>query len=186
METVRKEPLSRDKELAIMTMTASLETAMESAGPEMQEWLNHPAVLAVQRSMAAANLDATVELMSRASPCGLEQGVRKQDSRQRAMLVAGWMRCLVRRCLHVGPGAPGLVVLLAPRIVTCKACIPDFMDLLKEHDRTGAHAGECDYCLKQGCIHFTQFNTVFMGCTFCGDCCDTCLADFGVDRVVKR
>lgn len=93
-----------------------------------------------------------------------------------AMLIAGALRCIQTSCEHVNKINIVKYVFLAPRICCCESCPPKFLDCFIKHDAEQPNADECDLCLKKGVKVFKKFQTVFNGCVFFGDACETCVS----------
>lgn len=112
----------------------------------------------------------------------LPEDVANDDVRQEIafLLTAGLMRCLQNACQHAFTLSPPLMhAFLAPRVVSCEQCMPQFKPVCLKHDSSREHAGECDLCLVQNVSAFRAFRCAFNGAILYGDMCGACAAKMG-------
>jgi len=83
------------------------------------------------------------------------------------------------KCEHAILGKDQLYVFLAPRIVSCQACLPGFMPAMLKHDaRQSAEDDDwCDLCLEEAGETRTFYQTTahFGPCVVKGDLCKSCV-----------
>lgn len=98
-----------------------------------------------------------------------------------AYIMAAVSRCLAGdRCKHAVYGNRTMIAFLAIRLITCKKCLPQFIDKIEQHDRetaqdTDARRDECDLCLNKAEGFYTlrsSWGQVFLMGDACSDCRD--------------
>jgi hypothetical protein len=163
---------SRDQELAMMAwLDRAMEEATEQDWRELADFL--PPSLKV--AVAGAQLDATVQLVSHSQLLGLVnrgQGGTREGVKLLTIAIARCLNC--HHCPHVSDPAIVKFAFLAPRVLTCRACVGDFLGIIADHDSRRLGADECDVCLAQGVEMFCQIGLSYQGCVCYGDVCPDC------------
>jgi hypothetical protein len=164
---------TREKDLAMidyMLRLAKNPAVMDQWAEELKPYL--PKDISLQ--LSGMFLDATAESRRLAKPGEFHSPL--VDEAGRAIVLAAVMRCLLsHRCQHAGTLGPTTFAFLAARVITCQACLPQFMDSIAQTDATADTADECDLCLQRGQIEFTKFRVAMpTGVVVIGDCCNDC------------
>jgi len=165
----------RDKELLLISQTRALfddQSKLDAIG----EWYDRAAPESTKLAFMGAALDAISEL-----PGGDEYQHKRSGSWMnkdlKVLLLAAFLRCLINPCKHVYREA-GIVrhAMLAPRILSCKPCLPTFLEDIEEFERKSRGSDECDLCLKRGIMIFRKFQIAWNGSVIYGDYCEDCHA----------
>jgi hypothetical protein len=130
-----------------------------------------------------ANFDARALMADLGKRLFCSQPARTQPAHKDAiaLVMAGVTRCaMTHRCAHAVPLASvSLIAMLSARLLTCKSCLAQFIELLQAHDETIAQNTECDLCLDRGVKKFFRFAVALGNIVIMGDVCPKCRASVG-------
>lgn len=166
------------KDLALLEACRQLVSCTDAEKASLEEFFKKIITPDVQFAMQSASWDAMGFLGDGMKGSNPMKRMGASDE-MIPMLLCAIIRCTKNKCPHIANWAmpEATFGIISPQVLSCRACLPQFFALLKEHDRQLAQRDDrdrCDLCLRRGIAFFHPFQVAFNGVLLTGDECSEC------------